>query len=226
MSETHRGIDLDILVSATCLIVVVLILTDVGISWIHVFVNIATCGWWRTVVIVCWVVCRVVGRVRRIRKIAVHVTHRLCWRRREVVSFWEVTGIIGMSGRLTWAVLSRAVTSAWAVAALTIGRLVLMSSVSLLFGLLAIAPFRCFVGGQPSNASNRGCLCHRSCLALAAASAATSAVRGRRGTASSSAASATGSASFTIGVDWITTVLYLILTAISTGIARAPWLPS
>jgi hypothetical protein len=113
-----------ILVSATRLVVVVLFLTCVRISWIHVFVYIASCRWWRTVVIVWWVVCWIVGWIWGVRKVAVHVSRGRCWRRREVVGFWEVAGFMRACGRLTWAVLARAVASARAVAALAIGRLI------------------------------------------------------------------------------------------------------
>lgn len=104
-----------ILVSATCLmIVMVLLRTHVRVSWVHVLVNVASRRR-RAIVVVRWVVGRVVGWIRCIRKIAIYSS---CWWRREVVGLWKVAGVIGVHGRLTWAV------AAWAVTALTIGRFI------------------------------------------------------------------------------------------------------
>lgn len=71
-----------ILVSATCLVVVILILTRVRITGVHVLVNVAAGGRWWAVVVVWRVVGGVVGWVRGIRKIAIN---RRRWRRRKVV---------------------------------------------------------------------------------------------------------------------------------------------
>lgn len=124
-ARVDRDWSTHILVSATCLVVVVLVLTRVRITGIHVFVNVAARGRWWAVVVVRRVVGGVVRWVRSIRKVAIN---RGRWRWREVVGRWEVLGIIvGPGSRLARAVSTRTVAFtavAPAVAAFTIGRLV------------------------------------------------------------------------------------------------------
>jgi hypothetical protein len=124
-----------IVVSATRLVVMVLILSSVGVARVHVFVrwvDIASgWGWWTIVVVWC-VVGRVVGWVWCVRKIAVYMAHRCGWWGREIVGLWEVAGVIGVCSRLARAVLARTVATVGTVAALTIGRLIIIcSSVSM-----------------------------------------------------------------------------------------------
>lgn len=62
-----RGCGTHILVSATCLVVMVLVLTCIRISWVHVLVNVATWSMRRWAVVVrCWVIGWVVRWVRGI----------------------------------------------------------------------------------------------------------------------------------------------------------------
>jgi hypothetical protein len=115
-----RGCGTHILVSATCLVVMVLILTCIRVSWVHVLVNVAACRRWWAVVVRCWVIGWVVRWVRGI------VIKGRCWGRRKVVGIRKVTGVIRTCGGLTWTVPVGTVLAAWAVAALAIGRLILV----------------------------------------------------------------------------------------------------
>lgn len=63
----------------------------------------------------------IVRWIRGIRKVAIYSS---CWWWREIIGLWEVAGVIGVCGRLTWAVPARTVASAWAIAALTVGRFI------------------------------------------------------------------------------------------------------
>src|SRR5690242_4723468 len=112
-----------ILVSATCFVVVVLLRTNVRVAWVHILVNVTSSRRGRAVVVVRWIVGRIVGRIWCIRKVAIYSS---CWWWREVVRLWEIAGVIGMRGRLTWAVATRTVWPAWAVATLTIGGFVVI----------------------------------------------------------------------------------------------------
>jgi hypothetical protein len=125
-ARVDRDWSTHIIVSATCLVVVVLVLTRIRITGIHVFVNVAT-GWglW-AIVVVRRVVGGVVWWIRGIGKVAIY---RGRWRGRKVVGRWEVSGVVvGTSSRLTRAVSTRTVAftavAPGTVAVLTVGRLV------------------------------------------------------------------------------------------------------
>lgn len=103
-----RDCSTHILVSATCLVVLILILTCIRVSWVHIFVNIASCRRGRAVVVLCWIVG---GVVRRVRGVVSTVVYRRCWGRGEIIGLGKVTGIIRVCGRLTWAVTVRTVAA-------------------------------------------------------------------------------------------------------------------